>query len=253
MESLARPTRFNPRLHQHNNGLWVGTKNPWVSPSNITGIVDWWNPNNTGKITTSGGEVTHFLSEMNSYDLTQLGSRGPKSGSRTVNGHNVLDFDRSYRGGLVQTGAVSSGQPCTFFAVTGDDLAGSAQVEFVVYKYPSGGDTTFALQGNDGNHVELYAGTWGGSGGPAKSATVKLYICVFNGASSHIYTDGTDFTQGNISTGHFSSGFAIGAAYDNGVNGIDGPLGTFGLCNGVMSVSDRAALRGYCQTLWATA
>lgn len=64
-------------------------------PSDDTQLVSWWDASDTGTITTEGAnQVSVWADKTGGAALTQtLGLRQPSTGTRVLNGTNVLDFD----------------------------------------------------------------------------------------------------------------------------------------------------------------
>lgn len=65
------------------------------APSDIAGLVGWWDASDTGSITHSSGEVTQWsdLSGGGFHVTNASGTDRPLTGTRTVNGLNAIDFD----------------------------------------------------------------------------------------------------------------------------------------------------------------
>lgn len=65
------------------------------TPASLSGLYVWWDASDTATITSSGGAVSQFDDKSgNARHLTQsTGTSKPTTGTRTLNGRNVLDFD----------------------------------------------------------------------------------------------------------------------------------------------------------------
>lgn len=248
METLQRPQRFHPRFHRHNNGLYIPSLNTWT-PLNIAGLVEWWNPRDTAKI-TGGANVSQFTGSFAGLNMIRIGAAGPSSGTRTANGKNVLDWVPATVGALKCAAAVITPQPFTISIVAANDAAASAITSFCWYGLApaAGADCAMALDGAD-TKVEVYAGAWSNSS--TKDTSLHLWIAVMNGASSVLYKDGTAQATTNPGTNALPNGIALGGAYNN-TSDMDGATGDFIMSTGSMDASTRANLRTYSQTQYAT-
>lgn len=95
MSTLARPNAFSPRVHRRRSGLYVAAS---AAASYLN--LSTWSPTNfydfskTDTITHSGGAVSSVLDRVTGVTtITQSNaSFKPTTGTRNINGHNVLDF-----------------------------------------------------------------------------------------------------------------------------------------------------------------
>jgi len=63
-------------------------------PGDDTSLIGWWDADDDTTITESGGAVSSWANKAGGDPLLQtLGARQPETGTRALNGRNVLDFD----------------------------------------------------------------------------------------------------------------------------------------------------------------
>ena len=111
-----------------------------VPPFDPTSIADWgawYNAADTSSISLSGSEVTQWNDlSGNGHHATQgTSTRRPLSGTRTLNGLNVLDFDGS-NDFLIHNGIASSfageDKPFTIFQVGKLDVASGTRTPWSI-------------------------------------------------------------------------------------------------------------------------
>ncbi len=154
------------------------------NPTEIPGLIGWKSAKDVSSITIDGSNnVTAFNDQAAGNSLTTIFGT-PKSGTRTHNGHNVIDLDGA--SALGNWGAVEDLQPsAVMYAVIPDDL--TAVQEFIS-----------SARSNDLGAGVNAAGNWTvrlGSPrdtGVAADTNFHVLIVNFNGLSTNLYVDGID-------------------------------------------------------------
>lgn len=68
------------------------------TPSSDAALIGWWDADDAATITAAGGFASLWADKVGSSDLAQnFGPEQPQTGTRTLNGRNLLDFDGSQR------------------------------------------------------------------------------------------------------------------------------------------------------------
>ena len=217
----------------------------WTPESLGAALVGWWDASDAATITQSGGYVSAWGDKSPSARaLTQATSTAqPLTGTRTLNGLNVLDFD----GGdwLVNTTLLATVQPFTVATVSQFD-ATTGTGAFVAY--------------NNGAHTP-YAGTdgiWKSSAGTflttgvAANTSPHVHAYIFNGASTQLRIDGAQVALGNAGTNGTGATVA-GAVTTAGGSPLNGALGECLIASGALSGADLANLETYLKTKWGIA
>jgi len=137
----------------------------------------------------------------------------PDTGTRVLNGKNVLEFDGSDQ--LI--GTFSSSQPNSWVVVFKlDAVGGTAQNIFDSNN--ASARQSFGVTGGGSPEYFLHAGSTDMVDGEDTNAHVA--ICYFNGASSALYVDSEIGTPLNPGTQN-ATGLTFGARHD-GANGMNG-------------------------------
>jgi hypothetical protein len=164
-------------------GIYASAISGNLAPSSpVAGYSLWLDAADTAKITVSGTSVTQWQDKANNYNFTQgTAAKQPKSGTRTINGKNVIDFDG------------------------GDGLVGTMAAS--VFKFTTDGDASFFA-------VALTDGTAGGrfaTNNPAGSpgvgffwglvpSTNRAFFDLYRGVSGTVVI-GAGFTNPTVSSG----------------------------------------------------
>ena len=203
----------------------------------------WFDASDESTITDTGGAVDTWADKSgNGYDLTQAtAANKPTTGTRTLNGLNVLDFDGSSDYLQVAFGATLT-QPNTIF---------------MVFELESGGGTRFLYDGIDASnrHViyrssgiyRAFAGV--DQGGGSADTDPHISRAVFNGTSSSLFIDGSS----NIATSDFGSqsltGFTLGARYSID-NFFSGAIAELIIVDGTLTAGQISATETYLADKW---
>ena len=94
------------------------------TPAEISNATHWWDASDESTITDDGdGTVNNFADKIGSLDFAQASAGAqPDTGTRTINGRNVLDFDGS---DYMQTGTFTHPASYHIFIVTEVDTVNS--------------------------------------------------------------------------------------------------------------------------------
>jgi hypothetical protein len=155
----------------------------------IAGATFEWDASVLSSIHATGANVTSIDDQSGNGNNTTGVDTTPKTGIRSINGLNAIEFGHAATECLYYLGAVSS-QPYTVYAVIQSDLLTSTNAEFF-----------------NGNGVEasMRVTQWAGGSGGLKAGTVDLkphaYACVYNGAvNSKLWLDQALLTTGDGGT-----------------------------------------------------
>ena len=178
-------------------------------PTDITNLVAWKDPKDTSTITVDGSDtVTQFddKTATGADYTTVIGT--PKSGTRTYNGHNVIDFDGS--SSLSTFSGIEPSKPSTIHvAFVVDVITGSNLVV-------SSSDRLQLSFGMDGGEVSiLQSGSWYGSGVFPSIGDFVTMTVVYDDNNTIFYVNGVDTnTSVNDQNRDFEEGM-IGARTSN--------------------------------------
>lgn len=221
----------------------------------------WFDASNAGSITSSSGAVSQWDDLTgNGRHVTQgTGSIKPTTGSRTLNGENVLDFD----GGdfLARTAAIGfSTAEYTIFMVIGSDADSSSYLRFMSFHNGSGNDydTDNAIaitQGNTASTFQVFqvssTGTTASGATPIGTWTIRKTTAV--SAFQVIDPSGTTWVATSAGSGTANGGFVIGGGFESGVAGtnrFDGPIGEIQIFSSALSDADRDLVRNSLIAKW---
>lgn len=217
-------------------------------PQQIAGLAAAWDFSDTSKITASSGAVSQVNGSYGtSVTLTQAtGSRQPITGTVTINGRNVLDFN----GGddlLKAVLGASMTQPVTIF---------------MVYRMDDTSYFKFLLDGGDGSNSETiytYDGEGvmtafaGGylKGAAALNTALHLITVTYNSPTSSIRRDGVSDASGVTGTQSLLTDLVVGNRA-NGDLAVDGPIAEVLIYDALVAGSDRDAVEAYLKAKWGT-
>ncbi len=243
--------------------LMAGGGSAPFSPSSITGLWAWFDASNAGSITASSGAVSQWsdLSGSGRHVTQSTGAAKPTTGTRTLNGLNVLDFD----GGdwLARTAAIGFGiGTSTIFIVAGSDADSSSFFRFMSFHNGSGNDydnvNSMAItQGDTTRWFWAFLNGIGCTYGAFASATPIGTWALRKGTAGSqfnvIAPDGGTTAVTETSNGTANGGFVIGGGYESGVAGtnpFNGPIGEILVYSAYLSDADRTTVRNYLIAKW---
>jgi hypothetical protein len=143
-------------------GILSGTGVPPGPSSPVAGYKLWLDATDSATITASGGDVSQWSdkSGFGSHFTQATSANQPKTGTRTINSKNVIDFDGS-----------------------NDFLKCNSSTALFKYLHSSTGGTVFIVAINDSN------GSFMGNGG-ASSSTTGIYHAISSNATDLLVTNG---------------------------------------------------------------
>lgn len=152
----------------------------------------WLDASDESTITTDVGVSVWADKSGNGYDVTQAtGANQPATGTRTINGLNVLDFDGS--NDYLTNTAITTTQPNSIFAVAQFDVTSS-------YRFLLDGITSRQILYNYNGEANINAGTEVQSTSTPVSGAASIWSGTFDGASSDLRINGVSEVSGNAGT-----------------------------------------------------
>lgn len=194
--------------------LYIGSKLIWQStwtPSQIPTLF-WYDASDTSTITATGNIISQVNDKSgNGYNLTVKGGQtGPSTGTRTLNGLNVIEYDGV--AGCLENFSFAYNQfasPLNIALVVQADTSGSGLQYFLLAGTPSTTNSqrqSIRRTTTDGWQII------GGNGstyntiscGPSPGGAPQIVLPTFNGANTKWRTNGTQTGSGNCLTNAFS-------------------------------------------------
>lgn len=222
-----------------NSYRYASSGDPWT-PADIT-TAAWFDA--TVGVNDSSGNVDQWDDQSgNNNDLTQTSSARPKTGTHTLNGLNVIDFDGS-NDSMFHSTALTT-QPASFAAVFVRDASGA---DHTVFDGISGsGRNMLRLRSTD--VLAVFAGSFVGTDSITTGA--MLASGLFNGSSSEIRLDGGTAVTGDSGSEDLDGGLRVGANNSGGPQLLDGKIAEIVITDTDLSTSDRQKLEGYLAHKW---
>jgi hypothetical protein len=227
-----------------------------VFPSAITGLVARYDAQDLTSISLSGSDVTQWndLSGNNRHATQGTSTFRPKSGTRTLNGKNVIDFDGT-NDQLINDGVVASftgeDKPFTVFYVIDRDSAANTAWSFTragsgipyIWQYADSMDIR-----DDSNSTSLFI-VPGSSSSGGKAVTHRS-----TGTSFNAYLNGTEVTsatsynRGNITLDRSR----IGVYNAGGTTAfhLDGAIGELIYYNRQLTTDEVSQVNAYLLSRW---
>lgn len=218
--------------------------NPWTSPSQLSGLVAWYDASDAATIHSTAGAVSQWDDKSgNGFHVVQAtGSKQPTTGATTLNGLNIIDFLRANAQTLAKTG-----------------ISTTVKSLFIVMKYATVPGTSapvatdaatffYALAAN--SSINMYAGTAGinTSNNQTNGTAFDAYV-ILNGASSVIDLNGTD-TTGNPGSATAATSIILGT--DTGTNYLNGSIAELFASSLIISGAELTSARSYLTAKWGT-
>jgi hypothetical protein len=225
------------------------------TPENLPGLSAWYDAADATTITASGGAVSQWNDKSgNGKHLTQATStRRPATGTRTVNGLNVLDFD----GGdvLLNASFAHSSLNVSYLQVFQSDRTGSGTGTFIgfgratandgYFRNESASDTLRGYGQRNPNQGEVYFN---------QDTNPHIVSYVKTGTSSQdAWQDGTKGAERTTAMTTFTSQrLSIGGKMDETAF-VDGFVAETLFFASSLSADDREKLEGYLAHKWGLA
>lgn len=238
-----------------------GVTPPAFSPTDIAGLELWLDASDASTITETSGAVSQWDDKSgNAHHVTSSGSSRPTTGTRTISGLNVLDFN----------GIANRMERADGLGITGNPNL----VAFVVYNQDSVPDVfnfTFTLvdnTGTGGNTIGLAAadGSFRFNNGNqvfTSATNGATEIAVWERSAGDTYGDGRFFRDGVEQTESANGNptgtpnlldqlTVIGASKSGGsyVGQIDGMIAEIVVYNAALSASEKNQVDNYLADKW---
>jgi hypothetical protein len=213
------------------------------SPS-LAGIVAWYDSSRPTTITASSGSVSQWndLSPLGRNVVQPTGANQPVTGTRTLNGKNVLDFGGN---NFFNQNDISPNlaQPLTVLAVVASDNVDSGNRQFLGNF--AGTQPTMYV---DSDTWRFYDGSVINTGQAETSAPVQV-IGVFNGTSSEYYFNGVVTTGVNPGTNPIDT---ISIGHDGGGAAFmwDGIIAELIILDHAITSTERTSWNAYVTAKW---
>ncbi len=190
--------------------VYAALKRELWTPTQIPTIF-WYDAADLATITATGNEVTQVLDKSgNSYTLTRAsGQVGPNTGTRTLNGLNVLEWTGN---NCLQNTAFTYNQAATpiNIAMVLEVNVTALQYFFLAGRTTTGPGTRLSARWTVANALEIIGGSGTGvnqlmqAGVTVTRGQPYLTIPKFNSATSAWRVNGTQTNTGNIGTNSFT-------------------------------------------------
>ena len=209
------------------------------SPLDLSPVL-WLDASDTSTITEVGGAVSQWDDKSgNGNDVAQgTAAAQPTSGTRTLNGLNVIDFDGS---DYFKTAAsVNIAQPSTIFLVLDVDSTASPfffDSHSATPRFIAGISTDFFF--NAGTSIFGSAGSTGS----------KLFRYTFDGASSSMFIDGVSDATGDAGSNSLGL-ITVGARYTEAANFTNGAFAEVIIVDGTLTADEIADTEQYLADKW---
>jgi len=205
----------------------------------------------TGSITSSGGYISAIADQNGGTSATQSGSNKPQTGVDTINGLNVGTFVGGSSATNLVADIADQSQPLTIYVVMERTDSGECS---------DSGPSSYELIGDSvivgGLHLGQQYGWWRADAGSdfgyavhPSTGSAHIVGCVFNNASSVIFTDSSE-TTGTVGTNGLNRIIINGR--DAGDHGITGKIGHVLVYTAAHDGTTRGNVRSDLQTKWGT-
>lgn len=211
--------------------------------SSFSGYFAEYDASDTSSITTSGSTVTAWNDISGGGNHLTSINGSPASGTRTINGLNVVDFPGSASCGR---DIADQSQPLTVYVVYLSDITdtGGTVYEFLAYNGAAGGVNMFQEWGvwyaGGGGTIELLK---------SRDANAHIAYVVANGASSLVGI--SDYGEATGSLSHGLNKLWLGGR-DNGSSSADGAIGHVVVYTAAHDSTTRAAVCAILKSKWGT-
>jgi len=227
------------------------------TPDDVAGLESWWDASDASTITASGSDLTEWRDKANIRHLNTSYNSAPKTGTRTQNSLNVIDFtpnqDISRTGGDVIADLATTGG-VTLFVVSASDVTG--QHVMIGEANPSTDDSYADYYTGGIAGVGARSGLSGGNNVIVGSLDTSCRLAAITQAGStvNVYLDGSDTpaASGSLSEpvgggGVLSFGARVRASDIGFANGFIAEVLVY---DGILSDTDRDAVEAYLMTKW---
>jgi len=227
------------------------------TPAEIT-VETWWDASDTDTITDSGGAVSQWNDKSgNNNHLTQgTASAQPVTGTRTINGLNVIDWDdNSPQDRMQLTNVITDGAPFAAFVVAQFDNVNSNAIVYdsTNNRYTQLGEVSatnniiFRLGADEGGGINFT----GANGSSIGTDVGLMEFWVETGGAAYASINGA--LSGTSAGTWTATDYEISRLGRNGSDSMDGRLAEVILMVTEPSEADRQKIEGYLAHKWGFA
>ena len=230
-------------------------------PLTVPSCVGWMDAADLSTITSSGGSVSSVRNKANSLIpfVQATGAKQPITGTRTINGLNVLDFDgtsdRLGANGLAAYFTTGTAPFTTFVVGYTDTITGGSRgvwgSSFATSRYLSCFRKNASAIAEIGSQNDVGGFRDVNSTNPLVVATPFVFTNVYDGANVSNYQDAATintaqaFANGTVTLDTFSVGSITSVS-----NYWDGVIAEFILYNRAVSSAERVSIERYLGNKW---
>lgn len=201
----------------------------------------WWDASDLSTISHVAGSVSSWADKSgNGFSAAQaISAEQPITGTATLNGLNVIDFDGS--NDSLRANGLNISQPATYCMVSVPDTNGGAGM------YIHDGATSARQATIFGTTFQLFAGAGPIIGGTVVATTPYIITSEINGASSSLRANGVLVVSGNAGSSNITDMF-LGRR--SGGSYLNGKIAEFIAINRAINSSERTQLENYLSGKW---
>jgi Tfp pilus assembly protein PilV len=215
----------------------------YAPPLTVSGLKGWYDAANTDQSVNGGAVATWFDKSGNGNNATQSVA-ADKPTYQSTGGPNSKPSIRFSSNDSLLTSSFSQAQPLTVLAVVKKRTNDSVQQW--IYQAQNNGGPGMGYYPSS-NTIYIHSGSYVSTGTSAAAVDVTKYhmiIGTYNGGSSNLWVDGTQFGPNTAGSNQINSGLRFGTAYD-GTAGLDGDIAEIIVYAGALSSQDRETLGTY--------
>ena len=205
-----------------------------ISPNQLTGLIGWYNSQNTINNGVSISQLTDLSG--NNFHLSQANSlKRPNLIGNSLGNFPSIAFDGINDNLKVLYGSTLATNS-TIFIITNNLLNGNT----FVY---DGGNSFYSLR-NQGNLIYMYVTGGGISYGKTNPYNYTLFNQIYNTGNSKIYENGNLKIQGNVNSANLD-GFTLGSYYGQDSYFFKGQVLEVVIYNRVLTDSERTSIQNF--------
>ena len=205
-----------------------------ISPNQLTGLIGWYNSQNTINNGVSISQLTDLSG--NNFHLSQANSlKRPNLIGNSLGNFPSIAFDGINDNLKVLYGSTLATNS-TIFIITNNLLNGNT------FAY-DGGNSFYSLR-NQGNLIYMYVTGGGISYGKTNPYNYTLFNQIYNTGNSKIYENGNLKIQGNVNSANLD-GFTLGSYYGQDSYFFKGQVLEVVIYNRVLTDSERTSIQNF--------
>lgn len=221
---------------------------------NIANLAAFWDASNIGSLNSAYGKVGQWLDlSGNGNHLVQFtDTNQPTSGTRTMNGLNVLDFDGTYSF-MNLSRAITGGVFTVYFVALTDGLIANPQ-DIVSSSLGGGVEIRFANSASNGaiQVVRKSQSVLLTSSSNNSASTPYSFIITTSNSGNTVYKKGsaagTNATSASYTNGIDMIGASAGGVPSTPLNGV---IGEIAIYTRILSGAEITAISNYSVAKWA--